>query len=219
VDCVQQRRHRAYEVQRKLSSEDGTAWEDAADVPAASTTYTDSGLANNGYDYRVRARDFTDQTSNYSNTATATPYFPPPPIRRRMSMRCLILTTARRSSSPGSARQRQRAGLPGSTAWLRGVRIHSPGRQEQQFDQEHSDQGLTAGETYEYYVTSLAGVLESSPSATVSASPSEEAAIQITELTTDRPPTSLAEASQRAISRLPLTYLLMTSSGALPREA
>ena len=68
-----------YDIQRKLSS--GSSWALLTQVPGSLSTYsdTDAALTDDDYDYRILARDLSDLTSGWGNTATAHPYYPPPP--------------------------------------------------------------------------------------------------------------------------------------------
>ena len=177
----------AYEVWHKLSSEDDSAWTKLSDVPALSLTYTDSGRTIENHDYRVRARDFTDQLSDWSNVATAEPFATPPPDAP------LNVVAVPHPSEGSAIRITWEQPANGSA---QGYKLYrkAPGESEftvlatknNKFDTEHADSGLTAGETYEYYVTSTATVLESAPSTTVSAQPSSMANISIVSLTTTK---------------------------------
>lgn len=177
----------AYEVWHKLTSEDDTAWVKLPDVPVLNLTYTATGLSIESHDFRLRARDFTDQLSDWSNVASDTPFTTPPPDPP-------INVLAVPHSSEGSAIFI--TWDPPANDSATGYKVYRKAPNENdftllatknnKFDQEHSDTGLSAGDTYEYYITSTAFPLESVPSQTASSQPSEEAAIQIIDLTTDK---------------------------------
>jgi hypothetical protein len=201
----------AYEVERKLTSEDDTAWTKLTDVPAASQTYTDSGLTDDDFDYRVRARDFTDQLSNYSNVALGHPWYEPPPSPPE---------NVEAVTDPNNGAAVYVSWDQPSDDSALGYKVYRKGPQDasfsmvaaknNKFDQELSDQGLNPGDTYEYYVTSVAGMLESVPSPTVNAVASQESNITITALTTDK--TTHCNSASEPASNLAVTADLTPDS-------
>ena len=180
----------AYEVWHKKTAEDDSAWALVYDsVPANQYTYTDSGLTIESWDFRVLARDFTDQVSDPSNVISATPFAVPPPDP---PINVLAIPSVSQGSAIDVSWDPPAAGgmqyfrvyrkAPGDTDFSMVRQTSNP------FEVDYTDTGLTAGQTYEYYITSVAGggALESVPSATVSSQPSVETPIQITDFTTDK---------------------------------
>jgi hypothetical protein len=178
----------AYEVWIKKTSEDALAWTLNYDsVPATQYTYTVTGLSIESWDFYVVARDFTDQSSDPSNVATATPFAVPPPDPPAN-------VTAVPSQSQGQAidvKWDTETGIQGYKVYRKGPgdpdfsmvnQIANP------MNNQYTDGGLTVGQTYEYYVTSYSsgGSLESGPSNTASCKPSDIPPISITNLTTDK---------------------------------
>lgn len=180
----------AYEIERKPSSEGDGSWAKIQQVGSSSAAYTDSdvSLEDMSYDYRVRSKDLTDLTSDYSNVASATPYFPPPPSAP-------INLTSTNEIGTGSAIQLDwDAPLDGSAIRFF---VYCKGPTDSDFVQiggtpnasitTYTHTGLTEYENYEYYVTSVGvGGLESGESNHTTNTPSGAASISIDSLTTDK---------------------------------
>jgi fibronectin type 3 domain-containing protein len=180
-----------YEIQRKLASEDDSAWAKVIDVNASSTLYNDSGLADGTYDYRVYAWNAGNLESTApSNTATNSPWFLPPPsppinvaaVPGTIDSSINITWAAPLDDSAERFYlYRQAPGESGFTMLYSTINAS---------ETNYTDQGLSTGETYEYYVTSVqgfgAGAVESAPSNTANSIPKEPTNVTITGLTTDK---------------------------------
>jgi len=177
-----------YEIYRKTTS--GSSWAKVADATSIQTQYSDvdSSFTSQSYDYRMLAKDVSDLSSAYGNTASATPYLPPtldPPL------------------NPAAAPSGSRA-LAIDVTWEKpgnnygsGFRVYRKAQGESSFTKLTPDlpftavklvnEGLTLGQTYEYYVKTLSGTEESAACATVNSIPSTaQQPIAITSLTTDK---------------------------------
>ncbi len=179
-----------YQIERKASADGDGAWAMIQQVGSKATSYTDTdtALLEVSYDYRVRAKDFTELYSDYSNVASATPFFlpaPSPPVN---------LTSSNEIPTGNSIELHWDAPMDG-TAIRFFVFAKGPG--ESEFTQiggtpnggitSYLHTNLTEFETYEYYVTSVGvGGVQSVPSNTTSNTPSGAAAIEITSLSTDK---------------------------------
>ena len=195
-----------YEVQRKLSSEDETAWAKIIDVNPSSLLYNDSGLADESYDYRVYAWNAGDFISeNPSNVATNSPYFAPfpdPPTN----------LTAAAGAFDSSIALNWNWAVPQEVGDHFNIYRKAPNDPDfslidstiNSTTTTYTDQGLNEGETYEYYVTFARGVQETGPSNTASAEPKPSEAINITDLTTDKT-THAADGSDGQDSTLEVT--------------
>lgn len=165
----------SYDIFRKPTS--GSTWDKIAQASSLDTSYfdIDPTLTATSYDYRMLARDVIDQTSGWSNTASATPYLPPtlePPINV--------------SAIPSSG-----VPLGIDVVWDKpandygtGFRVYCKAPGQGSFSAispvidfaanplKYTHEGLTEGQTYEYYVITLNGADESAQSAVASAQPS-----------------------------------------------
>jgi thiol-disulfide isomerase/thioredoxin len=177
-----------YEIYRKTTA--GSSWAKIADATSTQTQYTniDPSFTSQSYDYRMLAKDVTDQASGWSVTTSATPYLPPtldPPL------------------NPAAAPSGSKA-LAIDVTWDKptnnygtGFRVYRKGPGEGSFTALTPDiafsvtklvnEGLTTGQTYEYYVKTLHGTEESAACSTVNSIPSTDVQpIQITSVTTDK---------------------------------
>lgn len=179
-----------YIIERKLTSEDDTAWVQVGETTGATTTYTDTGLAEDSYDYRVWAEDFTaERSAQPSNTDSNTPYvvvISPPQNPQAVSggagAHSIMVNWDPPADSSAAKFKVYKKGPLDSAFALLGTTIN-------QTITDWPDSACTAGETYEYYITGTdpTGAIESLPTSTVSAVASPDAPpISITDLTTSK---------------------------------
>src|SRR5690606_480472 len=64
----------AYEIERKLTSEDDIAFSVVGSTGSAASSYIDTVPTDESVDYRVRAKDSEALYSGYSNSTTVVPY-------------------------------------------------------------------------------------------------------------------------------------------------
>lgn len=184
-----------YELERKLSSEDDTAWAKIYEPAKNQNSYTDSGLGDLDYDYRLRAKDNEPVAlfSDYTATATAHPFqlVMPVPLNPGASPS---------GSEPAGIDISWQApsGTPAELALIDRYVVWRKGPADSDFAEVHStfneaitsytDKNLTEGQTYEYKVTSfnIAGSQHSAASTTVSSQPSAAVSLAISGLTTDK---------------------------------
>ncbi len=176
----------AYEIQRSVSG--AGSWVPLPEVEGAFDSHLDTGLVDQAYDYQVRARDYTDLTSDWSAIATATPWFlppPPPPVN----------VTAVPSLSEGAAVRVEWDAPVGVTVTSYiiygqeqgGAGFVEVGSTDFGSTEYFTHTGLAQATTYEYQVSLVNdSFTESAPSEIVSSMCSEEGDIAIISLTTDK---------------------------------
>jgi len=179
-----------YELYRKLAS--GSSWAKVADCTSVADEHydVDAAFTAQAYDYRLQAVDIADQTSAWSNTATATPYLPPtlePPINVVAApssgvAQAIDVTWDKPANNYGTGFKVYCKG-PGQSSFTAVSALIA-------FDTtplKYTHASLTEGQTYEYQVTTFNGPIESLPSAIGSAQPSAAVLpIHIESITTDK---------------------------------
>jgi hypothetical protein len=186
----------SYDVQRKLTSEDDTAWQTViASIIDHSATITRDDTGNFeevSYDYRVKVNDI-EGLNSLSNVASATPFVEPIVINAPTGL----------VAAPGAAQLSIDLSWPVPTqpagVNVTGYNLYrkAPGETEftllgtknSKFSVSHNDLTLTEGQTYEYYATTLAtvqgktGTFESPASNTANSLPSAAVSFEILDVT------------------------------------
>ncbi|MBN2082576.1 fibronectin type III domain-containing protein [bacterium] len=183
----------SYFIERKMTSEDDSAWAERGQVGSAADSYSDfdaSFSEADSYDYRVKAVDTTELSSDWVEAGPVTPYIevgPPPPTN---------IIADNTVHSPRSIDVQWTP--PADESKVSFYRVYRQGPGDAQFNsvfdspnkytENYLDTELTAGETYTYYVVSVNNhMAEGDPSATAGATPSTyEPQVTITGLTTDK---------------------------------
>ncbi|MCH7471463.1 redoxin family protein [bacterium] len=178
---------RSYHIERKLSSEDEFAWSEIAETSKIYDTYTDQGLAEESYDYRVLAEDLSGQFSGYSNVASGTPwiYIPtvsPPENLTWSSTQSSRINLNWDAPSDGSAWRFQ--------LYVQGQEFTDPTVIFSSLNDTETSYTHTVGTPeidYDYWVTSLdTGLNESEPSNVSTAQAIAAPPIDILDFTTDK---------------------------------
>lgn len=185
-----------YVIEWKASSEADSAYvayPTVAPANATAITVNNGAFTEQSYDFRIYAVDRENPSNNstLSNVASATPFIPPLPV---IAPPINVVAQPSVSGPLSIDLSWENSGDGLATRY----RLYRKGPADIAFTQilqtvnaailTYTDStGLTEGETYEYYLTSLDATLaESGPSTTVSAQPSAAIAFEITNLTTSK---------------------------------
>jgi len=182
-----------YVIERKLSADSDGAYAERGTVGGAAVTYSDTDPAfveGANYDYRVKAVDLTELSSDYAVAGPVMPYFAagPPAPRNLVADNTVHVTDAIevRWDPPVDdsdvAKYRVYRKAPGESEFTELTTTST------KYEESYIDSGLTPGEYYEYYATALnAQNVEGEASNSDGNTPSEYVpAISITSLTTDK---------------------------------
>jgi hypothetical protein len=180
-----------YILERRLDS-DGT-WGEVVQLDGTATSYpdVDNTFVEEPYTYRIHAKDYTEKVSPYVEAGPVTPFFVPPPDPPQ---------NVNASGGSELASIEITWDPPADDSDVFKYRVYCMGPGETEFTEIHLTfnkyvtnylhSSLTVGETYEYYVKSVGNSggneVESVPSDTDQATPSDALPISITDLTTDK---------------------------------
>lgn len=180
-----------YILERRLDS-DGT-WDEVMQLGGTATSYShvDNTFIEEPYSYRIHARDYTAKVSPYVEAGPVTPFFVPPPdppqnvdAHGGAALASIEVTWDPPADDSDVFKYRVYRQAPGETEFT------AVNTTFNKFVLDYTDPGLTIGETYEYYVKSVGSFdgndVESVPSTTDDATPSDALPISITDLTTDK---------------------------------
>ncbi|MCC7479833.1 hypothetical protein IT575_15445 [bacterium] len=184
-----------YVIEWKASTDPDTAfavYATKAGPQDTQITVNNGAFTEQSYDFRIYAvdREVPSNNSALSNVASATPYIPPIPV-----VGAPVNVTAVPSGSPLSI---DLTWEPNPDGLASRYRLYRKGPGDPGFSQilqtpnsgvlNYTDSnGLTEGQTYEYYLTGVdASSNEGAPGLTVSSMPSQAIAFEITNLTTSK---------------------------------